>query len=148
MASTALNHQHGPTKSTDNIRLAVSIKLLKTGYPIEEYRKVYSDLITGHLTQYPELFYECLYEELDKHGILHLHGVLLAPKKFFRCNLLRAGYNINVKPIQNEFGWSMYMTNYGVNKLFDQFNVPNANYSNTIVTRVLQHKHGSVPPAG
>lgn len=128
MATSALSH-HISTKSTDTIRLAVSIKLLKTGYPVDEYRKIYTDLINDHLKQFPALFYECLYEELDKHGILHLHGVLIAPKKFFRCNLMKAGYNINVKPIQNEFGWTMYMTNYGTNQLFEKYEVPNANYS-------------------
>lgn len=71
-----------------------------------------------HLTIHQDIFYVELYEEYDKHEILHLHGIVEVPVKFFRCNLLEKGFNINVTPITNEFGWRMYMTNYDTNKQF------------------------------
>lgn len=123
------------TKKQKTVKLALTIKLLKTKLLKNEYRQIYRDLLDEWMCEHPSFFVMYMYEEVDKHDILHLHGLAEAPCSFGRWQLLRKGFNINVKPIHNLFGWEMYAGNYGQNRRFEQYNVPNENYCYTSIEK-------------
>lgn len=69
----------------------------------EEYDKWFDKL--GRLGL--ELEYQV--KELDSMNRLHIHGVVLIPKGFYRKRLLQGGLHIKLVELYNAQGWLKYM---------------------------------------
>lgn len=59
------------------------------------------------------------FEEYDQHGILHIHGVISVPERFYVMKLLQRGYNIHITDITDNHQWLMYASNKATNNLLN-----------------------------
>jgi len=53
---------------------------------------------------------DCQFFEKDSHGKLHVHGIVLLRKNFFRKRLIITGYHIKLDELYNRGGWERYIT--------------------------------------
>lgn len=110
------------------VRYALTIKLLKTGLTEEQYCINYTVLMSSWRLKYPNVKLIYMMKELDKHDILHLHGVMEAPKNFKYLKLREKGFNISIQGLFDPEGWMKYATNNYYNEPFMKCLEPVLNY--------------------
>jgi hypothetical protein len=52
---------------------------------------------------------KCYEFEKDSHGILHIHGIILLRKGFYRKKLVIKGYSTRLDELYDETGWMRYI---------------------------------------
>lgn len=69
--------------------------------------KDYADIMSN-MTNYG--FVKCAEYERDSQGKLHVHGIVLLRRGFFRKKLCMQGFHVKLEYIYDENGWINYIT--------------------------------------
>lgn len=75
-----------------------SVKLFKSDY----------DFVLNIFSKHGNVTDHCY--ELDKLGIMHIHGIIELPKNFHRKRLCINGYHVKIKEVYDYLGWVEYLS--------------------------------------
>ncbi len=94
---------------------AFTVKILSRKMEIDE--KSYEPFFS-HLYKFGKSIY--MRAEMDGKQILHYHGIVALPKKFYRKRLTVMGFHLKLKNIWSISGWTAYMNKSYLYSRYDQ----------------------------